>query len=238
MTVNQVNPKRFNWVGQLDQWPVQDQNWGQTRLSIFNRYEQWGYSVAAQLYARFAIPGADYNDYTHYASIGLLEAIDRYDPSKGCHFKAYARMRIRGSILSNVVKFAETSHCQAWHKRQLSERLASIRDNLPEELSLEDELVTTILDLAVSALMEQQAVNEQQRFAGSQYDSVEMQALHQRTLDQVKYLEPDQQTIVLAHYQEAKTFTEIAQQMGVSNGRVSQLHSKALKALRLAVLDV
>jgi RNA polymerase sigma factor for flagellar operon FliA len=49
-----------------------------------------------------AIPGVDYDDLIGYGVLGLIDAIERFDMSRGVKFETYAMTRIRGSIIDNL----------------------------------------------------------------------------------------------------------------------------------------
>jgi RNA polymerase sigma factor for flagellar operon FliA len=57
--------------------------------------------IASQLYARIP-PGIELGDLVHTGVLGLIDAVGRYDPSKGTRFATYASLRIRGAILDEL----------------------------------------------------------------------------------------------------------------------------------------
>jgi RNA polymerase sigma factor FliA len=100
-------PQEFNWIGQTELWPVRDENWSRSKKDLFAKYKNWSQALAYQLYAIYHVDGMESDDYINYAMIGLLESIERFDPRFGISFKFFAKKRIKGGILNNIVKFSE-----------------------------------------------------------------------------------------------------------------------------------
>ena len=59
-------------------WPTETSDWASERHRLFDFYSEWAKAIALQYYTRYPVDGADPDDYIHYASIGLLEAIDSF----------------------------------------------------------------------------------------------------------------------------------------------------------------
>ena len=57
--------------------------------------------IAGKLYNYYA-SNIEYDDLMSYGVIGLIDAIDKYDPSKNIKFETYASIRIRGSIIDQI----------------------------------------------------------------------------------------------------------------------------------------
>jgi RNA polymerase sigma factor for flagellar operon FliA len=178
------------------------------------------------------VEGVQVDDYINFSSIGLLEALERFDPSYGVSFKTYARSRIRGEVLNNITKFSEKAHSLTARRKLLKQRLGLVQDKQDLNKPLES-IVDTILDLALGFLIEDKSSTEQDlRLGGADYDSLEVKAIQANVFILMGQLPPDQKSIMELHYKEHVGFSEIAERLNISKGRVSQLHSQSLESLR------
>src|SRR5262245_2083763 len=89
----------------------------EARSRLVDVHESLVRTLAAELYARRPDGVADFGDYLHYGMLGLLEAIDRYDPDRGAAFATFARYRIRGAILNGIAKETEQREFRSYRAR-------------------------------------------------------------------------------------------------------------------------
>lgn len=225
------NPKDFNWTGQTEQWPCREVNWHHSRERLFHRYDQWSKALARQIFSGYYLDYADCSDFEHYASIGLLEAIDRYDPNIGAPFKSYAKKRIKGAILSHIFRYSETSSHAMWKHKNVVERVDSFQSISSNNADSSELVVDEIVDLALSFLLEKDTSNEY-LLAGERYCSNELDNLHDRAWQFIEHLQDMSQQVLRMHYQQHKSFTEIADKLGLTIGRISQIHREAIKEIR------
>lgn len=205
----------------------------QTRVELIEHYMTTAQKLAAVLYSHRADDSVEFGDYLQYARIGLLEAIDRYDPTREASFTTFASYRIRGAILNGIERATEVSTQRAQRRRLQRERLKSLRENEVRGDQFA-RMVDLTLNLAVGYLLEESGIwkaDETDR-AADPYVSLEMKRLTERMSVLVKSLPEREATIVRKHYFEHKEFVEIGALLGISKGRVSQLHARALSLLR------
>jgi RNA polymerase sigma factor for flagellar operon FliA len=230
MNLISSSPKEISWVGQTETWPLKDKNWGKSRQDLFFKFNEWSNALALKLFAIYKVEGLERNDYMQYATMGLLESIDRFDPSHGCHFKYYARKRIQGAILNHIVKFSEKAHAGYARKKLVQTRLADFewdKAGMPG-CSPEASLVDAILDLATGFLFETNVQDHQ----NSLFNDGEMHTMVERVHDEIAKLNEKQRLIMELHYKEGKSFIEVSEALSLTAGRVSQLHSEAIKVIR------
>lgn len=196
-----------------------------TRDKLFARYQEWAYSEAGHWQRQIWISGLESADYLQYAATGLLEAISQYDPALGVPFQPFARFRVKGTILNEVFRFSEKS-AQWVAGRELCLQL---QDSGADPLSL---VMARIEELAVRFLL-QDVVDESPKHwvQGQYYSSTEFNVLKQRLLKQLLELEEPAQSIMLLHYQFDVSFTDIAEQLQLSKGRISQIHKQVIEQL-------
>ena len=85
--------------------------------------------VAAMTYARRYNDEVEFGDYLQFASIGLLEAFERYDPSRGVQFRTFASRRMHGAILNGIEGLTEKLQQIAARQRIRRERLDDLKDS-------------------------------------------------------------------------------------------------------------
>lgn len=193
---------------------------------LFARYAPWARSVARDVYQRLRNPLLDWGDYAQNASVGLLEAMSRFDASRGIDFIAYARPRVRGAVFNGVRVFLE----QPGHEREerTRSRLLSLEEDAGTDLL--QQLVDTVTGLGVGFLLEADA-HGSWSIAVDASAQVENHQL-QRALGIVLEELPDKERLVLTlHYYQHVPFVEIARMLGLTKGRISQLHRSGLERM-------
>lgn len=204
------------------------------RNELVERYLPIAQKIAAVLYASRLDNSIEFADYLQYARIGLLEAVDRYDPQREASFATFATYRVRGAILNGIEKSTEVSTQKAHRRRLERERLRSVKDALPATDDAFMRMVDLTLNFAIGHLLEESGAwrpREADR-ASDPYLSFELKRLGERIKTLLETLPERERTIVRFHYFEHREFTEIAEMLDISKGRVSQLHARALQLLR------
>lgn len=204
------------------------------REKLIQRYLPTTQTIAATIYANRTDTSCEFEDYLQFARVGLLEAVERFDPAREAAFETYATYRIRGSVLNGVEKLTELSTQKAQRRRLRRERLKSIR----ERAASDDPFVRMVdltLNLAIGYLLEESGVWKPGKAdrTSDPYESFELKRLCESMLLLMSVLPERERDLVRYHYFEHKEFTEIAAILNVSKGRVSQLHARALKLLQM-----
>ena len=174
------------------------------------------------------------------ASTGLLEAIDNFNPALGVPFRFYSPRRISGSILNGLAKLSEVNHQISLCKRLARERLRSISHDNAKPKKIDDTLDILgdiAAELALGMMLDSSAIYQESERdpAKDAYDTLvwkqaigqmrrELEALPERDRDILRY-----------HYLESMGFDEIGNLLGVTKGRISQIHKAAIALLRKRV---
>jgi RNA polymerase sigma factor for flagellar operon FliA len=198
--------------------------------------------VAAAYYAKRYHDEIEFADYLQYASLGLLEAMGRFDPQRGAQFRTFAARRMHGAILSGIERLTEKQQQIAARQRLKDDRVASARSvaesaagagpRTPEQLFRY--VAEAGLGLALSWLLDGTGMvddpgrSEDVPF----YRSTELRQLRQRLLEIVERLPEQERTVVRSHYLQEMRFDEIAAMLHLTKGRISQIHKQALLRLR------
>jgi len=200
--------------------------------------------------------GISYDDLISQAIVGLIEAIDRYDPSRGVKFNTYAYYRIRGSVMDmlreldwvprslrakgndivNTIARLEGELGRAPTDEEVAEAMGLSRerfDELSQEvggqslLSLEETLES---DGGDNFLLVGDMIADQQTVSPAAYTEQEDE---QRMLaEAIQALPQNEKLVISLYYTEGLTLKEIGKVLGVTESRVCQLHSKAVLRLR------
>jgi RNA polymerase sigma factor FliA len=78
-----------------------------TRNRLIEQYLPLCRTIAGAVYAKRGGLEVEFLDYMQFATLGLIEAVQRFDPALGFAFSTYASPRIRGSILNNLEPLSE-----------------------------------------------------------------------------------------------------------------------------------
>jgi RNA polymerase sigma factor FliA len=203
-----------------------------------------------------SLPGLlSHDDLLSYGNIGLIQAVDRFDPSQGVKFETYAIRRIRGSILDSVRSLHPLSRDANRRARDIEhaydalivkfERMPADREvgeylglTLAQFHTMLVEASATIvsLDVPLSDAGEgdrrtliDQIADEDAVDVADQVDQLDLKRALIRALQELS--ERDRLVTSLYYYDEL-TLREISEVLGVSTSRVSQLHAAAIFKLR------
>jgi RNA polymerase sigma factor for flagellar operon FliA len=171
--------------------------------------------------ARNLPPSVLREDLVAAGALGLLDASRRFVGDRGANFEWYARVRIRGAMIDEL----RTLDWLSRHERSKARAHAALGDADAFSIVGLDDLP------------------EQQR-SGATRDSMSPAGLTEKRMDRqalsnaILGLPEREARIVSLHYVDGVPFKEIAQRLGVSEPRISQLHTRALKMLHETMLEV
>ena len=189
-------------------------------------------------------------DIVQTGMIGLFEALKGYDMSKGASFETYARIRIQGAMIDEVRRCDWTPRSVYKKSRQISEAIRSVENDLGRDAtdseiaaSLEiglDDYYAMVKDAAGCQLLSYEDIAA---VGGCQdeYDScdphnpcdqLQEEDFKQGLVEKIKSL-PDREKMVMAlYYDEEFNLREIGEVLGITEGRVCQIHGQALLRLK------
>ena len=201
--------------------------------------------------------GLDYEDLLSFGVFGLLDAVDKFDPSKGFVFQTYAIPRIRGAILDELRK------CD-WYSRSAREKVqklnkvmeqilrdkGEIRDEwVMAEMGIDEEEYFEIQELAgrgyITSLddttpLEDGDVSVEATLADDREtveERIEEEDERRELAEALAELPERERTMLSLYYYEGLNLKEIGRVMGVTESRVSQIHGKALSMLRAIIKE-
>ncbi|MBV0934011.1 RNA polymerase sigma factor FliA [Marinobacterium weihaiense] len=196
------------------------------------------------------------DDLIQAGMMGLLEAARRYDAGKGASFETYAGIRIRGAIIDEVRRGDWTPRSVHRNARRISEAMVQVehrsgRDASDAEVAAElgvsvAEYHALLRDSVDSRLFSYDQLTDAvddapvEQFAAAEPDprrALESSGFKQALAQAIGAL-PERERLVLSlYYDEELNLKEIGQVLGVSESRVSQIHSQAALRLRGRLRD-
>ncbi len=194
---------------------------------------------------------------------GLMDAIDKFEPDRGFRFETYAISRIKGAILDELrsidwvprsVRLKARAIEQAYTKLEAEQKRSPNDAELAAELDMtEGQLQNTLSQISfvgVVALDEILLVGGERGESLTVGDTVadvsagpmatyEVEEMRQILADAINRMADREKLVLTLYYYEGLTLSEIGQVLGVSESRVSQIHTKAVIHLRakLAAAD-
>ena len=221
---------------------------------IVERYGPLVKRIAHHLLARMP-SSVMVEDLIQAGLIGLMEAANKYDVSKGASFETYAGIRIRGAMIDDVRRGDWAPRSVHRNSRRVSEAIRNVelrlgRDatdyEVADELGVElDEYYDMIKDSASSKLFsydelisgDERPEEQLPSSVGDPLEGIQSDALRQGLAAAIASL-PERERLVLAlYYDEELNLKEIGLVLGVSESRVSQIHSQAALRLRSRLVE-
>lgn len=204
------------------------------RRTLIAHYLRLARAIAASLYAMRADDSVEFEEYLQYARVGLMESVDRFDPERDVSFPTYAGHRIRGAVLNGLETTSELAAQKSFRREILKERAESLRGKSGEDRFAA--LVDFTISLALGYALEESGVwKEADESEGADpYRVCELRLLQERLTRILGALPERERFVIQAHYVEQRSFQEIATGLGLTKGRVAQLHRSALDLMRLA----
>jgi RNA polymerase sigma factor for flagellar operon FliA len=197
------------------------------------------------------------DDLIQAGMIGLLEAVQKYDATRGASFETYAGIRIRGAIVDEMRRGDWVPRSVHRNTRMIAQAIRAVesrvgRDAQDAEIAAEldvslDDYHTMLKDSSSSRLFsyEETFGNEDSDIDASESSSafvspmegLQRDALKQSLARAITQLPEREQLVLALYYDEELNLKEIGQILGVSESRVSQIHSQAAARLRTRLAD-
>jgi RNA polymerase sigma factor for flagellar operon FliA len=202
--------------------------------------------LAVRIAARLPA-SVELDDLTHDGIVGLLDAVDKYDPSRGVRFRTYAEARVRGAILDGLRQRDWRSRSVRRHQRELAEtieRLSSIHGRAATEeeiaramkLDLADyrQLLQEVTPGSLMSMDELAACSQPASEAESVQPHLvlERRQLLEALAEELTHLPGRERRVLELYYCDELTMKEVGAVLGVTESRVCQLHSQAAARLR------
>ncbi len=191
-------------------------------------------------------------DIASFGVEGLIDAIEKFSPTKGARFETYAIMRIRGTIIDKI-------RAQDWLPRSARKRIKDVKEaseklrqqlgrtptskEIADSLGIEKEKVDSILaeDTTVGSIYDKRGTSEESveiidtiedTNSVNPLEKLEEKDAKKELQHALKCLPERERMIMVLYYHENMTLKEIGEAIEVSESRVCQLHAQAIMKLR------
>jgi RNA polymerase sigma factor for flagellar operon FliA len=192
------------------------------------------------------------DDLIQAGMIGLIEASQKYDMSRGASFETYAGIRIRGAIVDEMRRGDWVPRSVHRNSRRVSQAVSAVeartgRDATDAEVAAElgislDDYFLMLKDSNSSRLFsyEETFGDEDSNIDASEHSSafasplegMQREGLKKALVDAIRQLPEREQMVLSLYYDQELNLKEIGLVLGVSESRVSQIHSQAAIRLR------
>jgi RNA polymerase sigma factor for flagellar operon FliA len=183
--------------------------------------------------------------------IGLLDALDKFDSEMGIKFQTYAEHRIRGAILDELRKMDWIPRSVRKDIHRLEDAITAVKLRVgrdPEDSEITQEMginidsyhkiISRARGIGLLSLDETLPDGFTPKFAGqasdlpSPIDELKVKELKEIISKALSELSEREQFVVSLYYYDELTLKEIAKVLGLTESRISQIHSKAIIKLR------
>lgn len=221
------------------------------RCTLIEEYSYLVKLIAGRLSTYFG-SNMEYDDLVGYGVLGLIDAVDKFDIKKGVKFETYATLRIRGAIIDHI-------RTLDWLPRSIRRKSKAMEKacwELECELghSVSDEEVASKMGLSINKFNKimrdvtlakmvslEEVVEQNSEYAlRNTMGNKEKPEGHLAILEvknllikAIRALPPKERKVISLYYYEGLTLREISVVMGVTESRISQLHTKAVSRLNL-----
>jgi RNA polymerase sigma factor FliA len=201
-------------------------------------------------------------DLISYGIFGLIDAIEKYEPDRGIKFETYAISRIRGSIIDELRAIDWVPRSVRFKAREVEKAYTALENKLkrpPSDVEIAQEMgvssdelthiYSQLSNVSLVALDELMTVEgargdrlslvetlEDTRTVGP-VDSIEAEEMKRILTESINRLPEREKIVVTLYYYEGLTLAEIGKVLGVTESRVSQMHTKAVLALRGRIVE-
>ncbi|MEW5766774.1 MAG: RNA polymerase sigma factor WhiG [bacterium] len=216
-------------------------------------------SMVKYIAGRIAVstpPTVEFDDLVSYGILGLIDAIEKFDPDHGSKFKTYASSRIKGAILDQLRLLDWVPRTVRAKGRQLEGVYAALEykfgrsatdEEVAEAMGVSvEELSQLILDVSGTSMIslddvwhlgdddDEVAIVDTIETSSSQAPEaiVEREDIKRLLVEAINRLPQREREVVALYYYEELTLKEIGEVLGVTESRVSQMHTKAILRLR------
>ncbi len=202
------------------------------------------------------------SDLISYGLLGLIGALERFDPAREIKFETYAISRIKGSIIDELRSLDWVPRSVRSKAREI-ERVCARLENRLQRAPTDDEIagelgltlpefhhaLSQIANTSLVALDELWAISGSDGDTASLIDTIEdpksrdpsrmldLSEMKSRLAAAIDALPPREKIVIALYYYENLTLREIGEVLGVTESRVSQLHTKAILRLKGRLRD-
>lgn len=196
-------------------------------------------------------PSVEWDDLYGAGVIGLIDAVERFDASRGIAFTTFAEMRVRGAILDNLRSLDWASRNTRKRSREIQAAYAKIEQEKGSSATEEEvaahlkislsELRENLQDLRSLSVLDLDEKDEETGLnvidgvkdsSANALEELEDKQVRKNLAKAIDKLPERERQVIALYYLEELNMKEIGEVLGVSESRVSQLRTQAIVRLR------
>ena len=198
----------------------------------------------------------DTADLISYGLFGLIDAIEKYEPERGIKFETYAIARIKGAIIDELRSLDWVPRSVRARAKELEAAYITLETRMrrvPSDAEVAEEMGLTVDELheILSKLSYASVVSFEELWSGGDREEqsdgaasipdheaddpvsmFEAEEVKHILADAIEHLPERERVVITLYYYEGLTLKEIGKVLGVTESRVSQLHTKAVLRMR------
>lgn len=154
----------------------------------------------------------DFDDLVSCGIFGLIDAVEKFDMSKGVKFESYASLRIRGAIIDGLRDLD-------WVPRSVRRKSKNDENTELQSMVSLDDFLAQNMDFAASD-------------DGTPENHIDKIELRNILIEAIENLSERDRLVITLHYFEELTLRELSKTLEISESRVSQIHTRALSKMQ------
>ncbi len=206
--------------------------------------------IAGRLYVDYN-HNVEYDDIVSYGIIGLIDAIEKYDPDKKNKFETYANFRIKGAVIDQLRSLDWIPRSLRQKYREYENAINAVitekggeytEHDIAVKLGITDDelskLSSELTNFSIVSL-EEKFDNKSEFDIKTEYREYQPEKvmmdneLKKALAEGIDTLKDRERTIISLYYYEKLTYREISELVGISESRISQIHTKAITKLKV-----
>ena len=224
------------------------------REELLSHHLRLVHHVARKLMRTLSVE-VEFDDLVSAGTVGLIKAIENFDPSRGLAFSTFAAPRIRGAILDDLRRWDHVPRSIRRKQRQIASARESLRGELDREPSPQEtadelgidvekfwrwqsdtqEAIQVSLDRPIEA-DDGSRITPLDVLVGDDGEEIEEDITLSEEVEilrrQIEALKDRERLVLSLYYFEEMKLHQIAKILGLTESRVSQIRSKAIQTLR------
>lgn len=221
-----------------------------SREQLILQYHPLVRAIATRMVRNFP-QNVDVDDLINEGMLGLIDALDRFDSSRGVPFKAYAEIRIRGAIVDQLRamdfvprsvrrKAGALDRARTELKQKLGRK--PTREEMAAEMELDlDTYDTWVEDAVICDLIsgdtplgdDEDGITLFDNHSAPQEGDTWLDEEHRQDLEKAIQSLPDKErAVIILSYQQDRTLKQIADMLGLTESRICQIRSQAVRRLQ------
>lgn len=204
--------------------------------------------VAGRMY-NFYGGNVEFEELLGFGVFGLIDAIEKFELERELKFETYAQIRIRGSMIDSLRKLDWVPRSLRKKAKDFEIAISKLENKLSRNATIEDigselglsveEVQSTLAEIStfnlisleelISSRGDYYLTNNSQLTPEDKYSNKELKKILKESVD---YLPNKEKMVISMYYYDELTYKEIGEVLGLSESRISQIHSKAVLKMK------